>query len=75
MNDEYSHPAETISSTQEYEEIYDPDVCPECGSMTTLKCEIREGNYNEMVRYCHGCGATQTASQRRNYAWRLRPER
>lgn len=38
----------------------DPDVCEECGSMTHTDPELREGNYVELVRYCYGCGATQT---------------
>jgi hypothetical protein len=42
-------------------EIQDPDICPECESMTHSEVETREGGYNEIVRYCYGCGATQTA--------------
>ena len=39
----------------------EPDLCPECDSMTHLEVEQREGGYQEIVRYCHYCGCTQTS--------------
>ena len=49
------------ASTQTVEKHADPDICPECNSMTHTECEIRQGGYQELVRYCYGCGATQTS--------------
>lgn len=52
---------EEYLALKEINKFDDPDVCPDCQSMTHLECEVRDGGYNEMVRYCYGCGTTQTA--------------
>ena len=36
-----------------------PDICQECGDMTHVEMETREGGNFELIRYCEGCGATQ----------------
>lgn len=61
-NNEYHHPAETISSTKDYEDIYAPgDTCLDCGSLLQTETEINTDiNSLEMVTTCMGCGNTYT---------------
>lgn len=75
MNNEYTHPLETVSSTYEYEsffegkhkikvdpkEIAEPDYCEECGlPLPVPVMEVRARGQLEMVTYCP-CGATYTS--------------
>ena len=59
---EYIYPLETVSSTEDYEELIRDEKCPDCGSNKTIKYMTQNGPEDyDWVLECKSCGNTLTS--------------